>query len=79
MKVTEEQLCSLQVSTSKADVYVRLCVLDKEEEVVSAMGKGHVVIPAYVFHKDPTPPGEEAAQPPPTQNEPKRSSSRTCE
>ena len=79
MKVTEEQLCSLQVSTSKPDVYVRLCVLDKEEEVASAVGKGHVVIPAYVFHKDPALPGEEAAQPAPAQNEPKRSSSRTCE
>ena len=79
VKVTEEQLCSLQVSTSKPDVYVRLCVLDKEEEVASAVGKGHVVIPAYVFHKDPALPGEEAAQPAPAQNEPKRSSSRTCE
>ncbi|KAL8581512.1 hypothetical protein ACOMHN_042905 [Nucella lapillus] len=77
VKLTEEQLCSLQVSTSKADVYVRLCVLDNEEEVASASGKGHVVIPAHIFHKDPLPPGEEAAQLPPTQPEPKRSSSRT--
>ncbi|KAK7107724.1 hypothetical protein V1264_015593 [Littorina saxatilis] len=77
VKLTEEQLCSLQVSTSKADVYVRLCVLDNEEEMASATGKGHVVIPAFVFHKDPLLPGEEAAQPAPTQPEPKRSSSRT--
>ncbi|XP_076467316.1 androglobin-like isoform X4 [Babylonia areolata] len=81
VKVTEDQLVSLQVSTSKADVYVRLCVLDSEEEVASACGKGHVVIPAFLFHKDPLPPGEEstaAAQPPPAaQQETKRASSRT--
>lgn len=79
VKVTEEQLSSLQVCTSKADVYVRLMVLDQEEEMASAVGKGHAVIPAFIFQKDPAPPGEEgvthAANPP----EQKRSSSRACE
>ncbi|KAL8623367.1 hypothetical protein ACOMHN_065901 [Nucella lapillus] len=52
VKVTEDQLVSLQVCTSKVDVYLRLCVLDQEEEVCSATGKGHVVIPAFIFQKD---------------------------
>ena len=70
VKVTEEHLASLQLSTSKSDVYVKLQVLDGEEELGSAVGKGHVVLPAITFQKDPgTEDGGEA----------KRSSSRACE
>lgn len=61
VKLTEEQLTSIQISTSKADVYVQLMVLDHEEEMASAKGKGHAVIPAFTFLKDPTIPGEEPA------------------
>ncbi|XP_025099309.1 androglobin-like isoform X4 [Pomacea canaliculata] len=75
VKVTEEQLVSLQMTTSKHDVYVRLCILDNEEEVISAVGKGHVVIAACILHKDMRPLGEEAQLQ--AVIEPKRSTSRT--
>ncbi|XP_035827266.1 androglobin [Aplysia californica] len=52
VKVTEDHFSSLQVNTSKPDVYIKLSVLDNEEEVISAVGKGHVVIPAFTFLKD---------------------------
>nr|KAG5705054.1 hypothetical protein BaRGS_018784 [Batillaria attramentaria] len=75
VKVTEEQITSLQICTSKPDVYVRLMVLDHEEEMASAVGKGHTVIPSFIFLKDPPQPGEESAVPPGPQ-ESKRSNSR---
>lgn len=75
MKVSEEQIFSLQVSTSKPDVYVRLSILDNEEEVASAVGKGHVVIPAFIFQKESNMPGDVT---PITGVEMRRSSSRTC-
>ena len=68
VKVTEDHVASIQITTSKSDVYVKLMVLDNEEEVTSSIGKGHVVLPAFIFQKDCT--GEE---------ESKRSSSRACE
>ncbi|XP_066285114.1 androglobin-like isoform X10 [Branchiostoma lanceolatum] len=52
VKVTADHLVTLQLSTSKPDVYIQLQVLDHEEEVVSTQGKGHAVIPAFVFQKD---------------------------
>ncbi|XP_074663197.1 androglobin-like [Tubulanus polymorphus] len=64
VKVIEDHLTSLQVTISKPDVYVKLQVLDNEQELMSATGKGHVVIPSFIFHKD-------------IQPEEKRSSSRT--
>ncbi|XP_046325515.2 androglobin-like isoform X6 [Haliotis rufescens] len=67
VKVTEDHLVSLQVNTSKLDVYIKLSVLDHTEEVISAVGKGHIVIPAYIFQKDYNPEEQEA----------KRSSSRS--
>ncbi len=64
----EDHLVSLQVMTSKLDVYVKLQVLDNEEEVLSSVGKGHTTIPAFIFLKDASP--EEA--------DIKRASSRAC-
>ncbi|XP_064627067.1 androglobin-like isoform X5 [Lineus longissimus] len=52
VKVLDDHLASLQVTTSKSDVYVKLQVLDNEEEIASATGKGHVVIPSSIFCKD---------------------------
>ncbi|KAK6170744.1 hypothetical protein SNE40_019059 [Patella caerulea] len=52
VKITEDNLTSLQLNTSKTDVYVKLMILDNEVEVASMTGKGHVVIPAYIFQKD---------------------------
>ncbi|ELT91375.1 hypothetical protein CAPTEDRAFT_224147 [Capitella teleta] len=66
VKVTEDHLVSLQLQTSKSDVYIRLQVLDGDTELVQAVGKGHVVLPAILFQKDP---GEDVP-------ETKRSSSR---
>ena len=66
-RASERHLVSLQVNTSKPDVYIKLQVLDNEQEVLSAVGKGHVVIPACIFQKDP-----DAA-------ETKRAESRACE
>ncbi|XP_013419771.1 androglobin-like [Lingula anatina] len=53
VKVTEEHVASLQMSTSKPDVYIKLMVLDHEEEVLSTVGKGHAVLPSFIFLKDP--------------------------
>ncbi len=52
MKAQEDHLVSLQLATSKSDVYVKLEVLNHEEEVISAVGKGHVVLPAFIFRKN---------------------------
>ena len=67
VKVTEDHLTSIQMNTSKTDVYIKLTVLNNEEEVASTIGKGHAVIPAFQFLKDINP-----------EEELKRSSSRTC-
>ena len=68
VKVTEDHLASLQISTSKSDVYLRLSVLDHETEILGTVGKGHAVLPAVFFMKD----GGAAEE------EVKRTSSRTC-
>ena len=65
MRASEEHLASLQVQTSKPDVYIKLQVLDQETELLCAVGKGHVVIPAVIFQKDP-------------ESEAKRAESRAC-
>ncbi|NXA49153.1 ADGB protein, partial [Nothocercus julius] len=49
VKVTASHTATVQVQTSKSDVFIKLQVLDNEEEIVSATGKGHVVIPAFNF------------------------------
>ena len=66
VKVVEDHLVSLQLQTSKTDVYVKLSVLDNEEELISSVGKGHVVLPAFIFQKD-------------AGAEPGRAGSRACE
>uniref|UniRef100_A0A2C9K873 Uncharacterized protein n=1 Tax=Biomphalaria glabrata TaxID=6526 RepID=A0A2C9K873_BIOGL len=52
VKVAEDHFASLQLNTSKPDAYIKLAVLDNEEEIISAVGQGHVVIPAFTFLKD---------------------------
>lgn len=39
----------MQVQTSKSDVFIKLQVLDNEEEILSVTGKGQAVIPAFNF------------------------------
>ncbi|CAI9740823.1 androglobin-like [Octopus vulgaris] len=52
VKVTEDHLATLQMSTSKPDVQFQLTVLDHDEVVCNVKGKGHVVIPSIIFLKD---------------------------
>ena len=66
----EDHLVSVQMNTSKADVYIKLAILDNEEEQISIVGKGHVVIPSYIFLKDQLNDEDNGSL--------KRSSSRSC-
>ena len=47
-------LASIQFSTSKADVLMRLTILNNNDEVTSVEGKGSVVLPAFLFLRDVT-------------------------
>ncbi|KAM8832398.1 androglobin isoform 2-T2 [Spinachia spinachia] len=47
--VTADVLGTIQCETSKADVLIRLSVLDQEKLVASNTGTGHVIIPAFCF------------------------------
>uniref|UniRef100_A0A8C8RYN9 Androglobin n=1 Tax=Pelusios castaneus TaxID=367368 RepID=A0A8C8RYN9_9SAUR len=49
VKVTASHIATVQMQTSKSDVFIKLQVLDSEEEIVSTVGKGHAVIPAFHF------------------------------
>ncbi|XP_036406139.1 androglobin [Megalops cyprinoides] len=49
LKVTMDVLTTIQIQTSKPDVYIKLVVLDREVEVASNTGKGYVVIPVFRF------------------------------
>ncbi|KAL3881172.1 hypothetical protein ACJMK2_027629 [Sinanodonta woodiana] len=59
VKVSEDHLVSIQMNTSKSDVYIKLVVLDHDEELASTIGKGHAVIPAFFFLKDINPDDEQ--------------------
>jgi hypothetical protein len=52
VRVTDDCLASIQLNTSKSDVLLRLSILDREEEILSTVGKGHAVLPAFIFRKD---------------------------
>ena len=49
VKVSDERLTTIQLCTSKSDVRLKLTVLDNEEEVASSEGKGHAVLPVFIF------------------------------
>ncbi|KFP49719.1 Androglobin, partial [Cathartes aura] len=49
VKVAASHIATVQLQTSKSDVFIKLQVLDNEEEIVSVTGKGHAVIPAFNF------------------------------
>ncbi|XP_067845424.1 androglobin isoform X1 [Heptranchias perlo] len=49
INVNATHLTTLHVQTSKTDVYIKLQILDKEKEVAKATGKGHAVIPSFLF------------------------------
>ncbi|XP_059504368.1 androglobin [Stegostoma tigrinum] len=40
---------TLHMQTSKPDVYIELQILDRNEEVAKATGKGHTIIPSFLF------------------------------
>lgn len=58
VKVNDKHLTTIQLSTSKNDVRLKLSVLDNEEEVASAEGKGQAVIPVFIFQPNPSPEDE---------------------
>jgi len=62
VKVSQEHLTTIQLCTSKPDVRLKLSVLDNEEEVASAEGKGHAVLPVYIFLPNPSSEDETAGQ-----------------
>ncbi|XP_028410021.1 androglobin-like isoform X2 [Dendronephthya gigantea] len=50
--VTEDQLITVQLGTSKTDVLIKLQILDHEEEVACSYGRGHTVLPVYIVRRD---------------------------
>ena len=52
VNVSDDHLLSLQMTTSKPDVYIKFSILDGEKEIFSVNGKGTAVIPAFIFLKD---------------------------
>ena len=50
--VNEDNLTTLQFSTSKADVNIKFAIYDNGELVLSVNGKGTALIPAFVFLKN---------------------------
>ncbi|MBZ3870494.1 Androglobin [Sciurus carolinensis] len=49
VKVASPHPLTIQVRTSKPDAFVKLQVLENEEAMVSATGKGQAIIPAFNF------------------------------
>ncbi|XP_038195393.1 androglobin [Arvicola amphibius] len=49
IKVSVAQCITIQVRTSKPDVFIKLQVLESEEIMVSTLGKGQAIIPAFYF------------------------------
>lgn len=74
MKVYDDHLVTLQMSTSKPDLHIRLQILDNDEEIARAEGKGGAVIPAFIFRRNfqPDSPQVDDAR------KSSRSSSRSC-
>nr|XP_033795634.1 androglobin isoform X2 [Geotrypetes seraphini] len=53
VKVDCDLTVTVHIQTSKSDVFLKVQILDNEEEVVSTTGKGQAVIPAYQFRVQP--------------------------
>ena len=60
VKVSDEHLTTIQLCTSKPDVRLKLSVLDNDEEVASSEGKGHAVLPVFIFLPNTLPEDETA-------------------
>ncbi|XP_067900614.1 androglobin [Heterodontus francisci] len=50
INVNATHISTLHIQTSKPDVYIELQILDQEKEVAKATGKGHAVIPSFLFY-----------------------------
>ncbi|XP_069462794.1 androglobin isoform X2 [Ambystoma mexicanum] len=50
VKLTGEHMTTIRLKTSKSDVFVKLQILDNEQEIVSFTGKGMAMIHAFPFH-----------------------------
>jgi len=68
IKVSDEHLVTIQLCTSKPDVRFKLSVLDNDEEIAYSEGKGHTVLPVFIFLPNPSPEDDTTA----------RSTSQTC-
>ncbi|XP_051780264.1 androglobin-like [Erpetoichthys calabaricus] len=53
--VTVKHFTTVQIQTSQSDVYIKLQILDNEEEVASTIRKGSAVIPVFTFWPNETP------------------------
>lgn len=62
VKVTRDHIGTVQVQMTEPDIYVKLTVLDCEEEVASATGRAQAIVPIFRFLPD-GPPKRESAQP----------------
>ncbi|KAM8945513.1 androglobin [Pelodytes ibericus] len=49
LKTAIEHITTVQVQTSKSDAFIKIQILDNNEEVLSTTGKGQAVIPAFCF------------------------------
>lgn len=49
VKVALPHPVTVQVRTSKPDVFIKLQILENEETIVCATGKGQAIIPAFNF------------------------------
>ncbi|XP_018412862.1 PREDICTED: androglobin [Nanorana parkeri] len=49
VKAAIEHIATVHVHTSKSDVFIKLQIFDKDEEVLSVTGKGQALIPAFCF------------------------------
>uniref|UniRef100_A0A3B3SV17 Androglobin domain-containing protein n=1 Tax=Paramormyrops kingsleyae TaxID=1676925 RepID=A0A3B3SV17_9TELE len=69
VKVTRDHVGTVQVQVTEPDIYVKLTVLDCEEEVASATGRALAIVPVFRFLPN-EPPKRESAQPPVTRSTP---------
>ncbi|XP_053316232.1 androglobin [Spea bombifrons] len=49
VKAATDHIATVQVQSSKADAFIKIQILDNDEEVRSATGKGQAVIPSFCF------------------------------
>lgn len=50
--VVDDHLTTLQFTTSKPDVYIKLAIYDNGEEMLNVVGRGNISVPAFIFMKD---------------------------